>query len=282
MTNYHKTFRNIFYFVIAIQASLILFGYLRPSILYDYLDNWPLSLLPLFVVLLNKVFLGNLKINNYIYGFLIFIYSLFPVVLLSNSETLTTNTINSGFESLNFEEGVIYNVKIDLDGSINLNSFNGSGYIVDIQNRPGNIGYPEAIESNLGEPRLIQFRELETDRLLQVRGWDIKLGSETLWSLNLLSFESVINLDNLNLVSSEIIGTGEISLGKNLKSTDLIISGNFYIIVDNDLPIVVIGKAEVPAEWINATIGYLNQTNENYKFKVIVEEGSNVVFQDGE
>ena len=261
---------------------MILFGYLRPSILYDYLDNWPLSLLPLFVVLLNKVFLGNLKINNYIYGFLIFIYSLFPVVLLSNSETLTTNTINSGFESLNFEEGVIYNVKIDLDGSINLNSFNGSGYIVDIQNRPGNIGYPEAIESNLGEPRLIQFRELETDRLLQVRGWDIKLGSETLWSLNLLSFESVINLDNLNLVSSEIIGTGEISLGKNLKSTDLIISGNFYIIVDNDLPIVVIGKAEVPAEWINATIGYLNQTNENYKFKVIVEEGSNVVFQDGE
>ena len=39
MTNYHKTFRNVFYFVLAIQASLILFGILRPSILYDYLDN---------------------------------------------------------------------------------------------------------------------------------------------------------------------------------------------------------------------------------------------------
>ena len=48
------------------------------------------------------------------------------------------------------------------------------------------------------------------------------------------------------------------------------------------MPIVVIGSAEVPAEWIDATIGYLNQTNENYKFKVIVEEGSNVVFQNGE
>ena len=50
----------------------------------------------------------------------------------------------------------------------------------------------------------------------------------------------------------------------------------------SSLPIAVVGQAEVPAGWINATIGYLNQTNENYKFKVIVEEGSNVVFQDGE
>ena len=60
------------------------------------------------------------------------------------------------------------------------------------------------------------------------------------------------------------------------------ISGNFNIYVDSSLPIAVVGQAEVPAGWINATIGYLNQTNENYKFKVIVEEGSNVVFQDGE
>ena len=67
-----------------------------------------------------------------------------------------------------------------------------------------------------------------------------------------------------------------------LDSGDIFISGNFNIYVDPSLPIAVVGQAEVPAGWINATIGYLNQTNENYKFKVIVEEGSNVVFQDGE
>ena len=282
MTNYLKTFRNIFYFVIAIQASLILFGILRPSIIYDYLDNWPLSIFPILVLIFNKIYIGNARLDNYIFTFLIVIYSIFPAVLLSNQEILTTNTYSSGFKSDNFQNDIVYSLNIDIDGSVNLNSYQGSGYIIDIQNRPGNIGFPEVIESNIGNPRLIQFREIETDRLLQVKGWDLQLGNQTLWNLNILSFGSNINLNDTYLITTEIIGTGDISLGEKLNSGDIFISGNFKIYVDSSLPIAVVGQAEVPAGWINATIGYLNQTNENYKFKVIVEEGSNVVFQDGE
>ena len=282
MTNYLKTFRNIFYFVIAIQASLILFGILRPSIIYDYLDNWPLSILPILVLIFNKIYISNARFDNYIFTFLIVVYSIFPAVLLSNQEILTTNTYSSGFKSDNFQNDIVYSLNIDIDGSVNLNSYQGSGYIIDIQNRPGNIGFPEVIESNIGNPRLIQFREIETDRLLQVKGWDLQLGNQTLWNLNILSFGSNINLNDTYLITTEIIGTGEISLGEKLNSGDIFISGNFNIYVDSSLPIAVVGQAEVPAGWINATIGYLNQTNENYKFKVIVEEGSNVVFQDGE
>ena len=282
MTNYLKTFRNIFYFVLAIQASLILFGILRPSIIYDYLDNWPLSILPILVLIFNKIYIGNARFDNYIFTFLIVVYSIFPVILLSNQEILTTNTYSSGFKSDNFQSDIVYSLNIDIDGSVNLNSYQGSGYIIDIQNRPGNIGFPEVIESNIGNPRLIQFREIETDRLLQVKGWDLQLGNQTLWNLNILSFGSNINLNDTYLITTEIIGTGDISLGEKLNSGDIFISGNFNIYVDSSLPIAVVGQAEVPAGWINATIGYLNQTNENYKFKVIVEEGSNVVFQDGE
>ena len=282
MTNYLKTFRNIFYFVLAIQASLILFGILRPSIIYDYLDNWPLSILPILVLIFNKIYIGNARFDNYIFTFLIVVYSIFPAVLLSNQEILTTNTYSSGFKSDNFQSDIVYSLNIDIDGSVNLNSYQGSGYIIDIQNRPGNIGFPEVIESNIGNPRLIQFREIETDRLLQVKGWDLQLGNQTFWNLNILSFGSNINLNDTYLITTEIIGTGDISLGEKLNSGDIFISGNFNIYVDSSLPIAVVGQAEVPAGWINATIGYLNQTNENYKFKVIVEEGSNVVFQDGE
>ena len=282
MTNYLKTFRNIFYFVLAIQASLILFGILRPSIIYDYLDNWPLSILPILVLIFNKIYIGNARFDNYIFTFLIVVYSIFPAVLLSNQEILTTNTYSSGFKNDNFQSDIVYSLNIDIDGSVNLNSYQGSGYIIDIQNRPGTIGFPEVIESNIGNPRLIQFREIETDRLLQVKGWDLQLGNQTLWNLNILSFGSNINLNDTYLITTEIIGTGDISLGEKLNSGDIFISGNFNIYVDSSLPIAVVGQAEVPAGWINATIGYLNQTNENYKFKVIVEEGSNVVFQDGE
>ena len=261
---------------------MILFGILRPSIIYDYLDNWPLSILPILVLIFNKIYIGNARFDNYIFTFLIVVYSIFPAVLLSNQEILTTNTYSSGFKSDNFQNDIVYSLNIDIDGSVNLNSYQGSGYIIDIQNRPGNIGFPEVIESNIGNPRLIQFREIETDRLLQVKGWDLQLGNQTFWNLNILSFGSNINLNDTYLTTTEIIGTGEISLGEKLNSGDIFISGNFKIYVDSSLPIAVVGQAEVPAGWINATIGYLNQTNENYKFKVIVEEGSNVVFQDGE
>ena len=50
--------------------------------------------------------------------------------------------------------------------------------------------------------------------------------------------------------------------------------------MSNDLPLVAIGNVDVPASWINATIGYLNQADTVYKIKVIVEDGSNVRFFD--
>jgi len=278
VTNYLKTFRNIFYFVLAIQASLVLFGILRPSIVYDYLDNWPLSILPILILIFNKIYLSNSRLDNYIYGFLIIIYSIFPAVLLSNQEILTTNTYSSSFSSSNFEKDIVYSLNIDIDGSVNLNSFEGLGYIIDIQNRPGNIGFPEAVESNLGNPRLVQFREIETDRLLQVKGWDLKLGNNNLWKLDLISFDSDISLDNISLSSSEIVGTGEIYLGSNLKAEEIKLNGNYKVIVSNELPIVVIGDAVVPTNWINATIGYLNQIESNYELQVKIENGSEVEF----
>ena len=264
----------------AIQASLVLLGILRPSIIYDYLDNWPLSLLPIFILIFNKIYLGNYRLDRYIYGFLIIIYSLFPAVLLSNQKILTTNTYSSSFLSDNFQQDIVYSLNINIDGSVNLISYEGSGYIIDIQNRPGNTGFPEVIESNIGNPRLVQFREIETNRLLQVKGWDLQLGNQTIWNLYILSFGSSINLNDMNLITTEIIGTGEINLGENLNSGDISISGNFDIYVDSNLPIAVIGKVTVPPSWINATIGYLNQADEVYKLKIFVEDGSDVKFYD--
>ena len=36
------------------------------------------------------------------------------------------------------------------------------------------------------------------------------------------------------------------------------------------------------SSWIDATIGYLNQADEVYKLKIIVEDGSDVKFYDEE
>ena len=282
MNNYQTTFRNIFYFIIAIQVSLFLFGYLRPSIIYDYLDNWPLSILPVALLLINRNYFKNELLNNYLFGILIIIFTTFPIVLLTGSNVLTTNSFDAEFKNFQLTEEVDYVMTIDIEGSISLGFFEGSGYKVDILNRPGKTGFPEALQANLGNPQPIRLREVSTDRLLQVSGWKLDLGNKTNWELDILSFDSNYYLDSPNLGESKFIGTGEIFLGPSLSSGDIVINGIFNITVDRKLPIVVIGNADVPANWINATIGYLNQTSGSYNLKVIVEDGSTVVFEEGE
>ena len=282
MNNYQKTFRNIFYFVIAIQVSLFLFGYLRPSIIYDYLDNWPISILPLIIVFINRKYYKNELLNNYLFGFLIIIFSTFPIVVMSGVNVLTTNSFDAEFENIELSEDIDYLMTIDMEGSVNLGFFEGSGYKVDILNQPGKTGFPEALQANLGNPQPIRLREVSTDRLLQVSGWKLDLGNKTNWALDILSFDSNYYLDSPNLSKARLIGTGEIFLGPSLSSGDIVINGIFNVTVDRKLPIVVIGNADVPANWINATIGYLNQTNGSYNLKVIVEDGSTVIFEEGE
>ena len=282
MNNYQTTFRNIFYFIIAIQVSLFLFGYLRPSIIYDYLDNWPLSILPVALLLINRNYFKNELLNNYLFGILIIIFTTFPIVLMTGANVLTTNSFDAEFKNFQLRAEVDYVMTIDTEGSIILDFFEGSGYKVDILNRPGKTGFPEALQANLGNPQPIRLREVSTDRLLQVSGWKLDLGNKTNWELDILSFDSNYYLDSPNLGQSKFIGTGEIFLGPSLSSGDIVINGIFNISVDRKLPIVVIGNADVPANWINATIGYLNQTNGSYILKVIVEDGSTVVFEEGE
>ena len=282
MNNYQTTFRNIFYFIIAIQVSLFLFGYLRPSIIYDYLDNWPISILPIALLIINRNYFKNELLNNYLFGILIIIFTTFPIVLLTGSNVLTTNSFDAEFKNFQLSEEVDYVMTVDIEGSISLGFFEGSGYKVDILNRPGKTGFPEALQANLGNPQPIRLREVSTDRLLQVSGWKLDLGNKTNWELDILSFDSNYYLDSPNLGESKFIGTGEIFLGPSLSSGDIVINGIFNITVDRKLPIVVIGNADVPANWINATIGYLNQTSGSYNLKVIVEDGSTVVFEEGE
>ena len=282
MNNYQTTFRNIFYFIIAIQVSLFLFGYLRPSIIYDYLDNWPISILPIILLLINRNYFKNELLNNYLFGILIIVFSTFPIVLMTGANVLTTNSFDAGFQNIELREDVDYLMAIDIEGSVNLEFFEGSGYKVDILNQPGKTGFPEAIQANLGNPQPVRLREVSTDRLLQVSGWKLDLGNKTNWTIDILSFDSNYFLDSPNLTNAKLIGTGEIFLGPNLSSGDIVINGIFNVTVHRQLPIVVIGKADVPANWINATIGYLNQTNGSYNLKVIVEDGSTITFDEGE
>ena len=280
MVKYDNSLKILLFSIIAVQISLYFFEILRPSIIYDYLDYFPFTIIPLiiYLFLISKKISSQLYIYLSIYLSLVFIF--FPVANLLRADFLTTYSFPSFVENRNLDNESVYLLIVDTDGVLNLNTFSEVGYTADIINKPGEVGYPEAVETIIGEPKAVLIREVDTSRLLKISGWDINIGNKNIWKLDLVSFDSDLYLDNINLENSEISGTGNIYLGKSLELKELRINGNFDIKVSKDLPIVVVGKVQAPASWISATIGYLNQANEVYRLKVFVEDGSNVNFYD--
>ena len=281
MKNYQNTVKFTFGLLVIIQVSLIFFGYLRPSIIYDYLDFWPLTIIPFFILLIFRKTNIKEQVSFYVFIFLTLVFLFFLAGHFFKAQFLSTYSFNSSFQNLNLDSSVEHQVFIDEDNTIDLNYFIGSGYKIDIIDEPGRSGFPEAIETIVGSPRAIIFREVDTSSLLKVKGWEIELGSQDLWKLDIFSIDSIIHLDNLNLSPSSLSGTGEIYLGPNLNLNELILNGKYEITVSKQLPIVVRGNATVPPSWLNATVGYLNQIDETYKLEIEIIDGSEVIFNDG-
>ncbi len=278
MIKYVNSFKILLFLIVAVQIAMYYFGYLRPSIIYDYIDYFPFTIIPAILYF----YLNIKRITNRIYFYLSIYLSaillFFPIAQIFDAKFLTTYSFPSYIENRELNKESEYLLVIDTSGSINLNTFNEAGYTADIIDKPGKIGYPEAVETLVGEPKAVLFREIQTSSLLKVAGWNINIGNKNIWKLNLLSFDSDLHLDNIKLEESKIAGTGTIYLGKDLDIEELKVNGNFEIKVSNTLPIVVVGNVDVPPSWIDATIGYLNQAENVYKLRVIVEEGSEVRF----
>ena len=281
MKNYQNTVKFTFGLLVIIQVSLIFFGYLRPSIIYDYLDFWPLTIIPFFILLIFRKTNIKEQVSFYVFIFLTLVFLFFLAGHFFKAQFLSTYSFDSSFQNLNLDSSVEHQVFIDEDNTIDLNYFIGSGYKIDIIDEPGRSGFPEAIETIVGSPRAIIFREVDTSSLLKVKGWEIELGSQDLWKLDIFSIDSTIHLDNLNLLPSSLSGTGEIYLGPNLNLKELVLNGKYEITVSRQLPIVIRGNATVPPSWLNATVGYLNQIDETYKLEIEIIDGSEVIFNDG-
>ena len=281
MKNYQNTVKFTFGLLVIIQVSLIFFGYLRPSIIYDYLDFWPLTIIPFFILLIFRKTNIKEQVSFYVFIFLTLVFLFFLAGHFFKAQFLSTYSFDSSFQNLNLDSSLEHQVFIDEDNTIDLNYFIGSGYKIDIIDEPGRSGFPEAIETIVGSPRAIIFREVDTSSLLKIKGWEIELGSQDLWKLDIFSIDSTIHLDNLNLLPSSLSGTGEIYLGPNLNLKELVLNGKYEITVSKQLPIVVRGNATVPPSWLNATVGYLNQIDETYKLEIEIIDGSEVIFNDG-
>ena len=162
MIKYINSFKIFIFSILAVQIALYFFGYLRPSIIYDYIDFFPFTIIPAVIYL----YLNIKRITNRIYFYLSIYLSavllLFPIAQIFDAKFLTTYSFPSYLENRELNKDSEYLLVIDTDGSINLNTFNETGYTADIIDKPGKIGYPEAVETLVGEPKAVLFREIQT------------------------------------------------------------------------------------------------------------------------
>jgi len=210
---YVNSFKILIFSIVAVQIALYFFGYLRPSIIYDYIDFFPFTIIPAVIYF----YLNIKRITNKIYFYLSIYLSavliLFPISHIFDARFLTTYSFPSYLENRELNKDSEYVLVIDTSGSINLNTFDETGYTADVIDKPGSIGYPEAVETLVGEPKAVLFREMQTSSLLKVAGWNVNIGNKNIWKLNLLSFDSYLHLDDIKLKESKIAGTGTIYLG---------------------------------------------------------------------
>ena len=105
---------------------------------------------------------------------------MFPIAQIFDANFLTTYSFPSYLENRELNKDSEYLLVIDTNGIINLNTFNEVGYSADVIDKPGNIGYPEAVETLVGEPKAVLFREIQTSSLLKVAGWNINIGNKNI------------------------------------------------------------------------------------------------------
>ncbi len=281
--SYKLIIRILFLFSLLSNFILYFLGFLRQSVIYDYIAYWPFSVIPLLLYLLlyKSSSMETFKSFCLIVPTILFIT--FPTLHLSIRPLyLPTFSVLTEVNRLNESDELELSLIADMRGSLEIDAIEGKGYRVDILNAPGSLGFPEAIETAITKQKKIYLREIEVDSLLRTKGWKLHLGTNNLWDIDIFSIESKINLQDLDIRDVKIAGTGEIYLDQTNEFNSFTISGNYIVFVPKNLPLLVEGNATVPDGWIEATIGYLSQTNQSYKVKIVVLNDSEVTFKDYE
>ena len=107
------------YLLLLAQITFYFLGYLRPSIIYDYIDYWPITILPILLVTIFRRASFYELLRNIVNIFLIVVVLIFSFGHLFDSKFLTTYKYDSFFQNNELSSDFNYSLLIDLDGKDN-------------------------------------------------------------------------------------------------------------------------------------------------------------------
>ena len=102
-------------------------GYLRPSIIYDYLDYWPLTILPILLIVIFRNSEFKETLGNFVNIILIIIVTIFSFAHMFDSKFSSTYQYESFFENSDLSDDFQYNLSIDIDGTLEADAITVNG-----------------------------------------------------------------------------------------------------------------------------------------------------------
>ncbi len=102
------------------QVTFYFLGYLRPSIIYDYTDYWPITILPIVLITIFRRASFFELLRNILNIFLIVVILIFSFGHLFDSKFLTTYKFDSFFQNNELSSDFNYSLLIDIDGKLTM------------------------------------------------------------------------------------------------------------------------------------------------------------------
>jgi len=238
-----------------IIAGLVVFGVLSTSLVIDVVSWWPV-----WVVLLGLGLWargrrrGELRIGGLVSVAAVAVAAVFVVghvqgwALMPSSAGSLTGSTDSGFTSGGFSARVPGGDLVLAVGPP------GRLYEAEPLRRGGDIAAPVAVERSQDSDVSVVLSPSEDPGLFMWAGWRVNLSPLPAWSFTL---EGNIEADLSGLVveNLQLTGTGSVQLGSVERSTPLTVSGDFVVQVPEDVPVRVVGPAEIPSDWERTDVG---------------------------
>lgn len=135
-----------------------------------------------------------------------------------------------------------------VDGELRVRAGSRFLYQVDAIRLGGSIGLPDAEEQTAESAMAIELVPDPDPGLHAFSGWEVVLSPAASWNLTLQG-DIVADLRSLRISGVQAEGTGSLHLGPVTGPTPVSVEGRLVIVVDEQTPIRIVGRASVPIDW---------------------------------
>jgi hypothetical protein len=256
-----------------VVVVLVITGFLSRAIAFDFASWWPVwGVLAAIGIWSRGRKLGSLRLGGLVaiasvaVGVVFVFAHLQGWPLMPSSAGLLTGSPDSAFVSAGLSARVTGGELIVGGGST------GVLYTAEPLRRGGDISAPFAVERSQDGDVSVVLTGSEEPGLFLWAGWSVELSALPSWTLT-LEGQMDADLTALTVDNLQLTGNGEVHLGAVTRSTPVTVSGDFVVHFPEDVPVRVVGPAEIPTDWTRTDTGASSPT-EGQGWVVSIADGA--------